>query len=67
MRPSIVLYSLLDVDKKGMRSVLHNVSNELRDYVKDTGSSLVLLDSMTSPIMTRAARTEPRIAWLSLQ
>ena len=58
MRPSIVLYNLLGVDKKGMSSVLHSISNELHDYVKDTGFILVTLDSVTSPIMTRVARNK---------
>ena len=48
MRPTIVLYNLLGVDKKGMSSVLYNISKELREYVKDTGFILVTLDSMTS-------------------
>ena len=33
MRLSIVLYNLPGVDKKGMRSVLHSISNELRDHI----------------------------------
>ena len=43
MRPTVVLYNLLGVDKKNMRSVLYNISNELREYIKDTGFILVVL------------------------
>ena len=53
MRPTIVLYKLLGVDKKNMKNVLCNISNELHEYIKDTGFILVVLDSMTSPVMTR--------------
>ena len=52
MRPSVVLYNLLGVDKKNMRSVLHDISNELHEYIKDTGFILVVLDSMTLPALT---------------
>ena len=31
MRPTIVLYNLLGVDKMGMRTVLCNISNELQE------------------------------------
>ena len=58
MRPSIVLSNLLGVDKKGMRTVLHGISNELHDYIRDTALILVTLDSMTSPVLTRAARNK---------
>ena len=44
MRPTIVLYNLLGVDKKGMSSVLYSISKELREYVRDTGFILVTLD-----------------------
>ena len=58
MRPSIVLYNLLGVDKKGMRSVLQSISNELHDCIKDIGLILVTLEPTTSPVMTRAARNK---------
>ena len=58
MRPSIVLYNLLGVDKQSMRSVLWSISNELYDYIQDTGFILVALDSMTSPVLTRATKNK---------
>ena len=58
MRPSIVLYNLLGVDKKSMRSVLHNISNGLHDYIQDTGFILVILDSMTVPLLTKATKNK---------
>ena len=33
MRPSIVLYNLLGLDKMNMKSVLHDISNELHEYI----------------------------------
>ena len=60
MRPTIVLYNLLGVDKKSMSSALC-ISKELHEYVKDTGFILVTLerlDSTTSPVMTKAARNK---------
>ena len=41
MRPSIVLYNLLGVDKKNMKSFLHDISNELHEYIKDTGQPML--------------------------
>ena len=65
MRPTIVLYNLLGVDKKNMRTVLYNISSELQEYIKDTGFILVVLDSMTSPVMTRGKRTSSRNSRMS--
>ena len=56
MRPTIVLYNLLGADKTNMKSVLYDVSNELHEYVKDTGFILVVLDSMTLPVMTKKSK-----------
>ena len=56
MRPSIVLYNLLGVDKKSMRLVLRSISSELHDYVQDTGFILVVLDS--TPVLTRTTRNK---------
>ena len=58
MRPTIVLYDLLGVDKKSTRTVLYNISSELQEYIKDTGFILVVLDSMTSPVMTMAVKNK---------
>ena len=35
---------------------LYNISSELQEYIKDTGFIVVVLDSMTSPVMTRAVK-----------
>ena len=56
MRPSIVLYNLLVVDKKNMKSVLYDISNELYEYSRDTRFILVVLDSMTLPVMTKKSK-----------
>ena len=56
MRPSIVLYNLLGVDKTNMKQILHDVSNELHEYIKDTGFILVVLDSMSLPTLTKKSR-----------
>ena len=56
MRPSIVLYNLLGVDKKNMKQVLHDISKELHEYIRDTGFILVVLDSMTKPMMTKKTK-----------
>ena len=59
MRPSIGLYNLLNllrVDKKNMKQVLYDISNELREYIKDTGFILVVLDSMSLPTLTKKSR-----------
>ena len=37
MRPSLVLFNLIGVDKKNMKQVLHDISQELREYIRDTG------------------------------
>ena len=58
MRPSIVLYNLPGVDKRSTRSVLQSVCNEPYDYIRDTAFILVALDSMTSPVLTRATRNK---------
>ena len=58
MTPSIVLCNPLGADKKSMRSVLRSISSELHDYIQDTGFILVVLDSMTSPVLTRATRSK---------
>ena len=54
MRPSIVLYNLLD--KKDMKQFLHDISNELHECIKDTGFILVVLDSMSLPMLTKKSR-----------
>ena len=56
MRPSIVLCNLLGVDKNNMKKVLHDISNELHEYIKDTGFILVVLDSMSLPTLTKKSR-----------
>ena len=56
MRPSIVLFNLLGVDKKDMKKTLHDISKELHEYIKDTGFILVLLDSMSAPTLTKKSR-----------
>ena len=53
MRPTIVLYDLLGVDKRNMKQVLHDISKELHEYVRDTGFILVVLDSMSFPVLTK--------------
>ena len=58
MRPSIVLYNFLGVDKKNMKSILHDISNELHEYIKDTGFILVVLDSMTQPMLTKQTKNK---------
>ena len=58
MRPSIVLYNFLNVDKKSMRSGLRNISNELHDYIQDTGFILVTLDSMIVAVLTSATKNK---------
>ena len=49
MRPSIVLYNLLGVDKTNMKQILHDISNELHVI-------LVVLDSMSLPTLTKKSR-----------
>ena len=39
-----------------MRSVLHDISNELHEYIKDTGFILVVLDSITLPVLTKKSK-----------
>ena len=56
MRPSIILYNLLGVDKKNMKQVLHDISKELHEYVRDTGFILVVLDSMSFPVLTKKSK-----------
>ena len=56
MRPSIVLYNLLGVDKKNMKQVLHDISQELQEYIKDTGFIPVVLDSMSLPVLTKKSK-----------
>ena len=58
MRPSIVLYNLLGVDKKNMKQVLHDISRELHEYVRDTGFILVVLDSMSLPVLTKKSKQD---------
>ena len=58
-RPSIILYNLLGVDKLNMKRVLRDISNELQEYVKDTGFILVVLDSMS--LLTLTKKTEHKI------
>ena len=53
MRPSIVLYNLLGVDKKNMKQVLHDM---LHEYIRDTGFILVVLDSMSLPALTKKSK-----------
>ena len=55
MRPSSVLFDLLGIDKRSMRSRFRTIADELRDYdVKDAGFILVTLDSMTTPVLNKA-------------
>ena len=56
IRPSIVLFNLLGVDKTDMKQILHDISNELHEYIKDMGSILVVLDSMSLPTLTKKSR-----------
>ena len=56
MRPSIVLYNLLGVDKTNMKRILSDISNELHEYIKDTGFILVVLDSMSLPTLTKKSK-----------
>ena len=56
MRPSIVLYNLLGVDKTNMKRILNDISNELHEYIKDTGFILVVLDSMSLPTLTKKSK-----------
>ena len=56
MRPSLVLFNLLGVDKKNMKQVLHDISQELHEYIRDTGFILVVLDSMSLPVLTKKSR-----------
>ena len=56
MRPSIVLYNLLGVDKRNMKQVLQDISKELHEYVRDTGFILVVLDSMSLPVLTKKSK-----------
>ena len=56
MRPSIVLFYLLGVDKTNVKQVLHDISNELHEHIKDTGFILVVLDSMSLPTLTKKSR-----------
>ena len=58
MRPSIVLYNLLGVDKKNMKQVLHDISKELHEYIRDTGFILVVLDSMSLPALTKKEQAQ---------
>ena len=39
-----------------MRQVLHDVSNELHEYINDTGFILVVLDSMSLPVLTKKSK-----------
>ena len=55
-RPSVVLYNLLGVDKKNMKQVLQDISKELHEYIRDTGFILVVLDSMTLPVLTKKSK-----------
>ena len=56
MRPSIVLYNLLGVDKKNMKQVLQDISKELHEHIRDTGFILVGLDSMSLPVLTKKSK-----------
>ena len=58
MRPSIVLYSLIGVDKKNMKQVLSDTSRELHEYIKDTGFILVVLDSMSLPTLMKKSKNK---------
>ena len=55
-RPSVVLYNLLGIDKKNMKQVLQDISKELHEYIRDTGFILVVLDSMTLPLLTKKSK-----------
>ena len=55
MRPSIVLFNLLGVDKKSMRSRWRTIADELKDY-EGHRFILVILDSMTAPVLSEATR-----------
>ena len=55
-KPSVVLYNLLGVDKKNMKQVLQDISKELHEYIRDTGFILVVLDSMTLPVLTKTSK-----------
>ena len=56
MRPSIVLFNLLGVDKKNMKQVLQDISQELQEYIRDIGFILVVLDSMSLPVLTKKSK-----------
>ena len=56
MRPSIMLYNLLGVDKKNMKQVLQDISKELYEHIRDTGFILVVLDSMSLPVLTKKSK-----------
>ena len=55
-RPSILLYHLLGVDKLNVKRVLQDISNELHEYIKDTGFMLIVLDSMSLPTLTKKTK-----------
>ena len=56
MRLSIVLFNLPGVDKKNMKQVLYDISQELHEYIRDTGFILVVLDSMSLPVLTKKSK-----------
>ena len=58
MRPSIVLFNLLGIDKRSMRSRLRTIADELKDYVKDTGFILVTLNSTTTRALNKAVKNK---------
>ena len=58
MRPSLVLLHLLGIDKKNMSARQRKLTTELHEYVKDTEFVLVVLDSLSQPVLTKKTKTK---------
>ena len=56
MRPSIVLYNLLGVDKREHETVLHDISQELHEYIRTLGLSLWCLTRCHCQLLTKKSK-----------
>ena len=58
MQPSVVVYNLLSADRKNMSSRLRKITNEPHEYIKDIGFILVVLGSVSPPILTKNVKAK---------
>ena len=55
--PFIAFMNLLGIEKDNMSSKLRNILDELHEYIADTGFTLVVLDSVSPPVLKKKGKT----------